>query len=68
MIEVRVNHISGHKAGSGGVYNRAIYLMDRWQATKLWGAYLAALVFSDFGEVVAQAKVRAAAARFASPL
>lgn len=64
VIEVLVNHISGHKAGIGGVYNRAVYLMDRWQAMKLWGAYLAALVSSDSGKVVPLTKARAAAARF----
>jgi hypothetical protein len=46
-----VNHISGHKAGIGGVYNRAVHLMDRWQAMKLWGAYVAALVSSNPGKV-----------------
>jgi integrase len=44
VVEAIVNHISGHLAGVAGVYNKALYLAERRQAIKLWGAHVAALV------------------------
>jgi len=44
VIEAIINHISGHKGGVAGVYNRAAYLPERCRALDLWGAHVARLV------------------------
>jgi TPP-dependent trihydroxycyclohexane-1,2-dione (THcHDO) dehydratase len=44
VIEAVLNHISGHKAGVAGVYNRATYAAEKRQALDLWEAQVAALV------------------------
>jgi len=40
VIEAVLNHISGHKAGVAGVYNRASYANEKRQALDMWGAYV----------------------------
>jgi integrase len=44
IIEALLNHVSGHKAGVAGIYNRASYLPERRQALALWAQHLTALV------------------------
>lgn len=44
VIEACVNHISGHKAGVAGVYNRATYAGEKRQAMQLWGEHVAGIV------------------------
>jgi len=44
VIEAVVNHVSGHKGGVAGIYNRAAYAAEKRQALELWGAHFAALV------------------------
>jgi integrase len=44
IVEAIVNHISGHKAGVAGVYNKAAYLSERRRALDLWGQHIAALI------------------------
>jgi integrase len=44
VAEMIVNHVSGHKAGVAGTYNKALYLEERWQALTAWGRYLKDLV------------------------
>src|SRR5215467_14438474 len=44
IVEVIVNHISGHKSGVAGKYNRAQYLEQRRDALDKWGRYLTGLV------------------------
>jgi hypothetical protein len=39
-----LNHISGHKAGVAGVYNRALYTAEKRQALDLWAAHIRALL------------------------
>lgn len=43
VIEAVLNHISGHKAGIAGVYNRAAYAAEKRAALTLWGEHVAAL-------------------------
>lgn len=43
IIEAICNHVSGHKGGVAGVYNRATYLAEKRQALETWGAHIAAL-------------------------
>ena len=44
VIEAILNHVSGHKAGVAGVYNRATYAKEKREALDLWAAHVAALV------------------------
>jgi integrase len=38
VIEAILNHVSGHKAGVAGVYNRSTYATEKRAALDLWGA------------------------------
>jgi len=44
IVEALVNHVSGHKGGVAGVYNKALYLKERREALELWAAHIARLV------------------------
>ena len=44
IIEALLNHVSGHKAGVAGIYNRASYLPERRHALALWAEHVIALV------------------------
>lgn len=44
VVEAVLNHVSGHKAGVAGVYNRASYAAEKRAALILWGAHVATLV------------------------
>jgi len=42
VVEAILNHISGHKAGVAGIYNRAIYAPEKRAALETWADYIAA--------------------------
>lgn len=44
IIEAILNHISGHKAGVAGVYNRSVYAAEKRAALEAWGQHVIALV------------------------
>jgi integrase len=44
IIEATLNHVSGHKGGIAGVYNRAVYSAEKAQALQLWATHIAAIV------------------------
>jgi integrase len=44
VIEAILNHVSGHKAGVAGVYNKASYGKEKLAALNSWGEYVAAIV------------------------
>lgn len=44
IIEAVINHVSGHKSGVAGIYNRATYLPEKRQALDFWAAHVEALV------------------------
>jgi hypothetical protein len=44
VVEAVLNHVSGHKAGVAGVYNRASYDRKKRQALDLWAEHLMAAV------------------------
>jgi integrase len=44
VIEAVLNHVSGHKHGVAGIYNRADYEVQKRQALTLWAEYLLATV------------------------
>jgi integrase len=53
IIEAILNHVSGHKAGVAGIYNRASYDREKRQALDRWAAHLMALVEGRASNVVA---------------
>jgi integrase len=44
VIEAALNHVSGHKAGVAGTYNRSTYSSEKRQALDLWADRLMAIV------------------------
>lgn len=47
VVEAILNHISGHKAGVAGTYNKALYLAERRRALNRWAKHMLALVERD---------------------
>jgi integrase len=43
VIESILNHVSGHKSGVAGVYNRATYHIEKKVALELWGTHIGSL-------------------------
>ena len=44
VIEAILNHVSGHKAGVAGIYNRSTYVNEKRAALDLWGRHVEALL------------------------
>jgi integrase len=44
VIEAVLNHVSGHKGGIAGIYNRAQYSAEKGQALARWDEHIAAVV------------------------
>jgi integrase len=44
VIEAVLNHVSGHKAGVAGIYNRSFYAAEKRAALTLWASHVMALV------------------------
>jgi integrase len=44
FIEAVLNHVSGHKSGVAGIYNRALYTAEKAQALGLWADHIAAAI------------------------
>jgi len=53
IVEAVLGHVSGHKAGVAGVYNRATYSAEKAAALTLWAEHLAALVEGRPAKIVA---------------
>ena len=43
IVEAILNHVSGHRAGVAGVYNRARYAAEMREALQRWAQHVAAL-------------------------
>jgi len=52
IIEAVLNHVSGHKAGVAGIYNRASYSAEKCTALNLWAEHLMAAVEGRESNVV----------------
>jgi integrase len=61
VIEAVLNHISGHRAGVAGVYNRATYADEKRRALDLWALRLEAITEGDAPRVssLSERKLRA---------
>jgi integrase len=44
IVEATLNHVSGHKGGIAGVYNRSAYSAEKAQALALWATHIGAVV------------------------
>jgi hypothetical protein len=44
IIEAVLNHVSGHRAGVHGIYNRSTYAAEKRAALDLWGAHVERLL------------------------
>jgi hypothetical protein len=44
VVEAILNHVSGHKAGVAGAYNRATYATEKRAALDLWARRVATIV------------------------
>jgi hypothetical protein len=44
IVEAVLNHVSGHKAGVAGVYNRASYRVEMRAALGAWSEHVAGIV------------------------
>jgi integrase len=56
VVEAVLNHVSGHKAGIAGIYNRAVYAAEKAQALTLWANHIATLVEGRASNVTPLAK------------
>lgn len=52
IIEATLNHISGHKGGVAGIYNRASYAEPKRQAMRTWAEHVMSLVGGGEPKVV----------------
>jgi integrase len=52
IIEAVLNHVSGHKAGVAGIYNRAQYAAEKKVALERWAAHVESLVAGKPANVV----------------
>ena len=52
VIEAALNHVSGHKAGVAGIYNRSTYSVEMRAALALWADHLRTLVDGSERKVV----------------
>jgi hypothetical protein len=55
IVEAVLNHVSGHKAGVAGVYNRAAYAKEKPAALELWAKHVDRLVSAKSREKAAHA-------------
>jgi integrase len=44
VIEALLNHVSGHKGGVAGIYNRATYLAEKTAALAQWADFVLDIV------------------------
>jgi integrase len=51
IIEACLNHVSGHKGGVAGIYNKATYEPEKRTALERWAAHLLAIVEGDESNV-----------------
>jgi hypothetical protein len=52
IVEAVLNHVSGHKAGIAGIYNRAAYEKEKRTALAMWADHVMAAVEGRASNVV----------------
>jgi integrase len=53
VIEAVLNHVSGHKAGVAGIYNRSTYAREMKNALSVWSDHIASIISGGERKVVA---------------
>jgi hypothetical protein len=56
IVEAVLNHVSGHKGGIAGVYNRAAYSAEKRAALDLWASHLQVEIAKASGANVTKLK------------
>jgi integrase len=56
IIEACLNHVSGHKAGVAGIYNRSTYEPEKATALTIWADHVAAVIGGRKSKVTALRK------------
>jgi integrase len=56
IVEAVLNHVSGHRSGVAGVYNKATYSKEKAIALARWAEHLSAIVGGERSKVVAISK------------
>jgi hypothetical protein len=59
IIETVLNHVSGHKAGVAGIYNRSSYEREVRTALALWADHIRTIVEGGERTIVAFERVAA---------
>lgn len=52
IVEAVLNHISGHKAGVAGIYNRAVYAVEKADALQRWADHVEQIVTRKPAKVI----------------
>ena len=60
VIEAAINHVSGHKAGVAGIYNRSTYAAEKRAALNEWAGYLQVEIAKASGANITNIKQRKA--------
>ena len=58
VVEAVLNHVSGHKAGVAGVYNRASYSSEKQAALSRWASHVQGVVLGKPANVVSLPRKR----------
>jgi hypothetical protein len=56
IIEAVLNHVSGHKAGVAGIYNRSTYETEKATALTIWANHVANIIEGRKSKVTALRK------------
>ena len=59
IIEAVLNHVSGHKSGVAGIYNRSTYAEEKRAALDLWASHLRVAIAASEGANVRKLRRRA---------
>jgi hypothetical protein len=52
VIEAMLNHVSGHKSGVSGIYNRSAYEREVRTALAMWGDHVHSIVSNTDRKVI----------------
>jgi integrase len=52
VVEAILNHVSGHKGGVAGIYNRSLYKNEKAKALAVWAEHVLAIARGDKGSNV----------------
>jgi integrase len=58
IVEAILNHVSGHRAGVAGIYNKAVYESEKRAALALWADHVLALVEGRSSNVTSLKRAR----------